>query len=218
MLMNILLGMIASTLLFFNADDGQMTASALADIQTAMAQVQAKFKDKDEAINKLIEDAGQSLDDLTQRWTEGKKPLAEEYLQSLKHLNALLVNVSETDDMKKVRAILEDVALDAKAKSKGAKTGFGLTGNLRGLVKVTVKTEKDGKELGGYLVRCNPKRYADLKDSLYPFTNPSSPTTRSLPPGRYEMWVEKGEFKSKLLPITLGLNGEPEETVRFSIQ
>jgi hypothetical protein len=45
--------------------------------------------------------------------------------------------------------------------------------------------------VNGYTVQCNPQAYRDAHPSLFPYNNPTSPTTRELPIGNFYMWIEK---------------------------
>lgn len=111
------------------------------------------------------------------------KKARREYAMSLEAQADLLATAKTASDPRSaeiVRDVNADLALKAHARS------FGAANALRGYVNVTVRTKRENDEVRGYVVGANPVALAGAADPMFRFAALSSPTSRALPPGRYE--------------------------------
>lgn len=112
-------------------------------------------------------------------------PQAErrDYAKSLAAQADLLATAktaSDTRSLEIVRDVNADLMLKAQARQLGAANA------LRGYVQVTVRTKRGGGEVRGLVVGANPVALAGAANPMFRFATLSSPTSRALPPGRYE--------------------------------
>lgn len=172
----------------------------------------------------LVAKIDRSANIISEKWRQSKdKNVPQDYLRSINFdselLRRTLDDQTSNDD---ILPILRDVNADLAVKVAHARATNGAQETLAPQVDVTVKTNKNGQEVGGYLVRCNPRRYSDQTTPMYVFnnaTNPSNPTLRPLPPGNYKMWIEMPnghEVSSK--PVTIGGHGEAAQQIVFDLQ
>jgi hypothetical protein len=99
-----------------------------------------------------------------------------------KLLNEAAMQANSGDAAKLVYDVKEDLAV---------KAGYIRTVPIASAaayseVSVVVKTMKNQQEVHGYFIGFSPK-YLSGQDPVYRFSNPTSPSEGSLPPGRYEM-------------------------------
>lgn len=111
-------------------------------------------------------------------------------------LEALSDTSSET-----TRALLEEIRGDMIVK-KTVGGSLKLEGSASNPIEVTVVTRKivDGKEIDvpGYSVLYKPWFLKDTAKPGISFTNPTLSAKRSISPGNYDIWVQKGNSTTKL--------------------
>jgi hypothetical protein len=112
-------------------------------------------------------------------------PQAErrDYAKSLAAQADLLATAktaSDTRSLEIVRDVNADLMLKVQARQLGAANA------LRGHVQVTVRTKRASGEVRGLVVGANPVALAGAANPMFRFATLSSPTSRALPPGRYE--------------------------------
>jgi hypothetical protein len=112
-------------------------------------------------------------------------PQAErrDYAKSLAAQAELLATAATASDARSleiVRDVNADLMLKAQARQLGAANA------LRGFVQVTVRTRRGSGEVRGLVVGANHVALAGAADPMFRFATLSSPTSRALPPGRYE--------------------------------
>lgn len=138
-------------------------------------------------------------------------PANAEYVDSLQHLVRLINLAAQESRPAESRAILKDVTGDLADKLGRGEVGFAASERpFRWEAQVTVKTMKDGNQVQGYFVYANPIRWQNA-DPRNPFSKLSSPTSRMLTPGRYEIVASKDGVVARRL-ADIGLAGpEPDE-------
>lgn len=194
------------------------TSEVLADLQQCVERANNHFKDNSKG-NRLTRDIDKTVNGLIERW-EGveNKDLPKEYLLTLEADCELLRQAIEESNDEKAAAMLQDVYADLDVKLKQARKIIGAAGTLGSKVRVTVKTRKEAREVGGYLVRCNPRRRSAQQSAMFVFNNPTSPTEKDLPPGNFVMWLETQDgVKVVSRDITIGGNGETTETIVIDV-
>nr|WP_294815387.1 hypothetical protein [uncultured Sphingomonas sp.] len=112
-------------------------------------------------------------------------PQAErrDYAKSLIAQADLLATARTASDIRSleiVRDVNADLMLKVQARQLGAANA------LRGYVQVTVHTKRASGEVRGLVVGANPVALAGAANPMFRFAKLSSPTSRALPPGRYE--------------------------------
>lgn len=111
-------------------------------------------------------------------------------------LEALRDTSSET-----TRDLLEEIRRDMIVK-RAVGGSLKLEGSASKPIEVTVVTRKivDGKEIDvpGYSVLYKPWFLKDTAKPGMSFTNPTLSAKRSISPGNYDIWVQKGNSPSKL--------------------
>lgn len=156
---------------------------------------------------------------LVDKWRVSKKDLPQSYLKTLQIDAEQFVSAANTPNAEESIATIKAVASDFTAKAALVRGGAGAGSRFPTTVKVRVLTQKNGKPVQGFLVRCNPWRYKDNATPLFPFNNPTNDAEERVPAGHYRMWLEKPagtEVCGK--PVNLGLSGEPSETVKFDLE
>lgn len=195
------------------------TGGTFRKLQVCVAEAGKKFPDRKTTAGKLVGEITTDSNALLDKWMNtDNKELPDDYLKSIE-VNCDLLAQAEDEKDNETLALLQDVSEDLDVKAKQAKKQVGAAEDLGASVVVTVKTRKNGKEVDGYLVRCNPKRYATQTPALFVFNNPTNQAERSLPPGNYVFWLEtvNQEFVTSR-PITVGGNGEKSQpTIWFDI-
>jgi len=110
-------------------------------------------------------------------------------------------------------SILRDVAQDLAIKTTLELKGFQNDGECEGcsplsyprqLIEVTVRAKQAGREVSDYEVWYVAKGWANVPDAFNRFDNLSSPSTKSLAPGNYFLWLRKGEEKTERQPFKFG--------------
>ena len=87
------------------------------------------------------------------------------------------------------------------------------------VVRVTVETERNGKQVNGLWVRCNPYRDGVTKYPMFVFNSATSPTTSQLPPGVFTIWVEATSGGKVLIQrrVDIGVNRVDHETITLEV-
>jgi hypothetical protein len=157
---------------------------------------------------------------ITQIWLGSKTPYSPGYELSISYDIALLNDAVKPDTKAAdAKAMLADVAADLDVKVAFARKSNGIAESADGMIQVSVTTKKDGQPVNGYLVRCNPKRYADRTTPMFPFSKMSSPTISRVPPGNYVFYAENANHERVgEVPITIGLQGKPSEEVDLPVK
>jgi len=107
-------------------------------------------------------------------------------------------------------SILRDVAsdLDIKAKQVAPREPWRVRSakadDPASLIKVTVRAKRAGLEVKDYEVWYVAKGWANVAAAAQRFDNLSSPSTKSLAPGNYFLWLRKGEEKTERQPFRFG--------------
>jgi hypothetical protein len=199
------------------SDPGQVFNNLQANVSAVKNQKSRPDSERQALVAKIE----RSTNIISEKWRQSHdKNVPPDYLQTIKFDSDLLRQIAEGHmSSEDTLAILRDVRDDLTTKAAHARANNGAAETLASKVEVTVKTKKSGQEVGGYLVRCNPRRYADQATPMFVFNNATSPTVRSLPPGNYKMWIEMpdgNEVSSR--PITIGGNGEVSQEIVFDLQ
>jgi hypothetical protein len=174
--------------------------------------------DPDDA--RLAGEINNAVSNLKTRWEQSsRRELPSDYSKTLEFDTALLNQALSETDIERRTELLNYVNDDLQLKNEQARRTLGASGALGASIRVTVKTIKSGQAVNGYLARCNPKRFADLQTPMFVFNNETNPTTvRNLPPGNYEMWVEKPSGTKVLSkPITIGGDGRTSRVITFEV-
>jgi len=192
-------------------------AAVFSKLQDCVDDTKKNFPRGEQA--KLVGEIGESVKAIKNKWRAARdKGVPADYLGSLKFDCDLLALAAKETDGAQATAVLRDVNDDLKVKAQFARGAMNAAEVFGAEVRVTVKTMRSDQEVGGYLIRCNPKRYADNRAPMFVFNSPSSPTSRNLPPGNYRMWAEddKGNVV-KAVPVTIGADGNAEEMIRLDV-
>jgi hypothetical protein len=175
---------------------------------------------KDEESVRLVDEISGFADALRASWEQSNdRNIPAAYLLTLKFDAGLIEQASSEPGSETSKDLLRYVRDDLQIKRTHAQRIVGAAGGLGASIRVTVKTIKDGQGVSGYLVRCNPRRFANLEKPLFVFNSETDPTSvSSLPPGNYEMWVEKPSgTKVRSKPVTVGGNGLPSMVITFEV-
>lgn len=168
-----------------------------------------------ESLAKQVEELRVVTQKLEDRFTTAQVTVPEDYEKTLRFDAGLLRAASRNEGGAPaavlVHGVLEDLrAKDVASQRKGMGAGVG---SLSPLIKVNVTTTSKGKEAGGYLVRCNPRRFADVSNAMFVFNKPSSPTSYSMPPGMYVCFAaHEGKVQGRQ-DVSVGLAGADQEDV-----
>lgn len=193
--------------------------SVFAKLGARSYAVQEMFKEADEK-GRLARAIYVSVGELVNRWKDSANPnVPEPYLRSLmfdiKLLDYTLADRNRAEVVEHLQYVKDDLSL----KIAHARQVVGAGSSLGASVRVTVKTIRGDQGVNGYLVRCNPRRYADLTTPMFVFNNETNPTTvSSMPPGNYEMWVEMpAGTKIRSKPVTIGGDGALTAFITFEV-
>jgi hypothetical protein len=116
--------------------------------------------------------------------------------------------------------MLSDVNDDLSIKEAYAKAHGSSSATLGDDVAVTVKTERNGQAVSGYLVRCNDIRNTDFTNPDFTFNAPTNPTAQAnIAPGRYTCWAEYPPKTDKVISESerIGLSGDTTESIQLPI-
>lgn len=215
----ILIGFILNSSLGFAQDSLQVSKIRI-DLQQSVNNLTRGLDTSDTSNFEVIQQAQQvkkyadlMLNKLRQN--SGSLSKEVEYLKSVRHNISLLDQAAEKPAIEAV-AIMQDVEEDLKLKvSQG--NSMGLASNLIIGVPVTIQTVRNGVEVEGFIVTCNPKRYSSNSTAMFIFNQPSSPTTKVLPPGNYVISVTKnGKHTSR--KVSIGERGQEPENIPIDVE
>lgn len=192
-------------------------SKVFSDLQECVDEAGKQFKEGEGKT--LIAGVESSVKAIKGKWRAARnKDVPEDYLKSLRLDCELLNQAARESDREKALEILRDVGDDLKIKERFSRSAMAAAEILGAEVTVTIRTKRAGREVGGYLVRLNPKRYADNQAPMFVFNNPTSPTSRKLPPGNYKLWLEDGNSAViKTIPVTIGDGDDPEEDITMDV-
>jgi len=170
-------------------------------------------------LTKEVEELNAVTQQLENRFTAAGINVPEDYEKTLRFdadlLRAASNSQSGTSATKLVREVLEDLHYkDVASQRKGMGISIGL---LSPLIKLNITTTTKGREEKGYLVRCNPRRFADIKNAMFIFNKPSSPTSYLMPPGMYVCFaMQEGSIQGKQ-EVSVGLAGSDHEEATITL-
>ena len=111
--------------------------------------------------------------------------------------------------------MLTDVAADLQIKANHCRLAADGLGRI---VRVRIRPQSGGNDVGGYQICFAPQAEAEIKSTQECFRELASPTeTIELPPGSYAVWVQKGEVATKAVIQKIGGQGEGEMEVNLEI-
>lgn len=152
---------------------------------------------------------------LEERFSASAIDVPEDYAKTLKFDARLLreaaLEKNGQADVALVREVLEDLRakrLASESKGMGANTF-----TFSPLIGVTITTKSKGGVANGYLVHCNPRRFAEATTAMFVFGKPTSPTSYALPPGKYVCSVSEGSNVRVRQEVPVGLTGSSSEDV-----
>jgi hypothetical protein len=193
---------------------------AFRNLQACVGKAQKKFPNPTSDTGKIVADIKGDTNVLLDKWVNASnQKVPSDYLRTLTVNCELLDQATTETDTERTRTLLQDVSDDLKLKAAQAKNQVGASEALGASVQVSVKTRRNGQEMNGYLVRCNPKRYGTQSPAMFVFNNPTNQADRTLPPGNYIFWLETQSGQIIVSrPITVGGDGESSEpTIWFDI-
>lgn len=178
-------------------------------LQTCVSKANKKFGDDKSETGKLADEIKKDANILISKWMNASNQMVpDDYLRTLSVNCELLEKATAESDTDQAKLLLQDVADDLEVKATQARNQVGASEALGASIKVIVKTRRNGREVDGYLVLCNPKRYERLSPALFPFNNPTNQAERILPPGNYIVWLETPDHQFVASrPITVGGSG-----------
>ena len=112
-----------------------------------------------------------------------------DYAKSLAAQADVLAAIGKEPDGSVSAAQIDDVAADLALKARARRLGAANT--LVGLIKVSARTRRGAQQISGLAVGASPVALAGGMDPMFVFPTLSSPTSRDLPPGRYEFMVKQ---------------------------
>lgn len=153
--------------------------------------------------------------DAFQNYLEEDGANSQQAALAVQHLVVVVTSAAKARDLSEAAAIVDDIKNDLELKVAYYGSRVGVTGNARGLVKVTVNTLRNGHHEKGLIVYCNPYRWADDLKPMEPFPDLSSPTQWSMLPGDYRCFASKGQPGKPIgsRDVKIGLHGDPTESV-----
>lgn len=153
-------------------------------------------------------------------------PTPKAYLESLALDCELLKRLAKqqvTSETEKSRLSdgLKDVEADLKIKANAKRRCGNCSRDPNGeemtfAVQVLVHAKKGGQDLGDYEVWYVPKGLAGDRSEFKRFdslTDPAKPTRMNLAPGRYLVWLKKGEPETRAQLLSIGENGEAQREI-----
>jgi hypothetical protein len=181
------------------------TGKAISDLGDCIDNAKSKFNTGEAST--LLNQIETDYSFIKTRWREtGSKDLPADYLLTLNHDCMLLSQALQEADPAKVLEILQSIARDLRLKARAASPSSPNAAEALGSTfRVTVRTFRNGQEVSGYTVRCNPRLYKNSNSSLFAFNRQTSPATRTLPPGYFELKIEDNSGNIvKTRSLTLG--------------
>jgi hypothetical protein len=124
--------------------------------------------------------------------------------------NALVLKnaAAKPDDPASI-AIVNDVLADLSIKTEHINSVTQVSAFAYSEVTIEVRTKtSDGREVNGYFIGFSPNHKSGDKDPMFSFNNPTSPSSGSLPPGRYEMTVTLNNQIVQRQQVSIGIQGQ----------
>jgi hypothetical protein len=151
----------------------------------------ARNRFKSEPVKETLDAIRHHLEDIKVRWQNtGSKPLDKEYVASLNSYCGLLSQALKPNaSNEEINETLSFIKVDLRYKKTASLLPGNATEGITTSINVTVETVSNGVEVSGYVVKCNPAILGRSVPSRFPFGS-ESPTSQSLPPGAYVLWVE----------------------------
>ena len=191
-------------------DDG---AGAFFTLQSSLGEVLGRVDQRRDINPKLAAALAQDINELQDRFSASGTLLPGAYARSLQYQADELAAAARMGAGVEAEGQIREVAADIALKVGFARSaGFGFGGPPQTLVNVTVETANEHGKIDGLLVRCSPRRYRDEKP-MFAFTNPSSPTSHPLPPGRFTMMAIRDGKEVARQDVEIGLQGQREAKV-----
>lgn len=162
---------------------------AVEALSASMATLENEPTQSAETMNLLVS-AREALDGIEEAAPSLTRRERNDYAVSLWAQSVALEEAAQLDDAQLAKAMISDVSADLAIKA--ASGGLGATNTVRGHVTVNARTFRGGSEVGGLIVGANRVSYTG-SDLLFRFERLSSPTTKPLPPGRYQFIVMQGD-------------------------
>jgi hypothetical protein len=136
---------------------------------------------------------------------------SNDFRQVMQHNVELLEKAAaEPDDpfsVTLVRDVEEDLQIKAEYISTVGAVGM-MTAAAYSEVAIEVRTKRsDGQEVHGYFVGFSPRHLAG-SDPMYRFNNPTSPSSGTLPPGRYKMTANLNGQIVQRQEVSVGIQGQ----------
>jgi hypothetical protein len=193
-------------------------SAALSQLRDVILRVQ-RATDVGSEQDRIASAMNQSALRLGSQWRSAERPVvSRDYLDSVQSDITGLDEIAKQQVPAGSRQALNDILRDLETKERFASSYAGATSGFPDTVEVTVRTLRSNTEVSGYLVRCNPSRYANSSKPFFVFSSASSPTSRSLPPGYYRMWIEDAHGATVgSQPVTIGLSTTGRDTINFPL-
>jgi hypothetical protein len=205
--------LLASAGLSHSEAEPQTAAATFRTLQERVGEILTRFSDGSTDHGKLARAINSDANLITDKWmSASNKAVSLDYLLTLKVDSDLLHQAATEENSENAKRILKSVAGDLNTKARQAKSPVAAAEVLGGSIIVSVRTRRNGHDVEGYLVRCNPERYAGQSPAMFPFNNPTNEAKRILPPGDYFMWLETQNGQTVASrPVSIGGNGEDTE-------
>ncbi|MES0191687.1 hypothetical protein [Mesorhizobium sp. C264A] len=140
----------------------------------------------------------------------------ESFQRSMNHNRLLLKAAAAEPDSDFSSILMEDVEDDLSIKANYINNAVLFNPSSYSEVAIEVRTVKKGKEVNGYFVGFSPRHLAG-DDPMFRFNNPTSPSSGSLPPGRYEMTAMWNGKIVQRQEVSVGIFGQGSNTVTFLV-
>lgn len=195
----------------------QIAVAAPSDAFFPLNQAIAILADsaRGEALAKEVNEVRELSRKLENRFSAAGIDVPDDYSKTLQFDAKLLREAARGNggqsDVALVREVIEDLRakrLAAESKGMGANTGM-----FSPLIGVAITTKSNGSVANGYLVYCNPRRFAEATTAMFVFVKPTSPTSYAMPPGKYVCSVTQGGNVRARQEVPVGLTGNSSEDV-----
>ncbi|RWB34598.1 hypothetical protein [Mesorhizobium sp.] len=141
---------------------------------------------------------------------------SNDFKQVMQHNVSLLQKAAAKPDdpfsVTLVRDVEEDLQIKAEYISTAGAVGM-MTVAAFSEVDIEVRTKRsDGQEVHGYFVGFSPRHLAG-SDPMHKFNNPTSPSSGTLPPGRYEMTANLNGQIVRRQEVSVGIQGQQGQPI-----
>lgn len=162
----------------------QSLDSAFSSLDKSLALIEARTRSDPAVPGQKVQTLEAQIEGLKGAAPSLKRTERRDYARSLDAQAKMLAAAAGQTDATLVSQQLEDVSSDLSIKAQARM--LGAANALRGSVRVTARTLKGGTEVSGFIVAANPVWLSGSQDLMFRFERISSPTSKDLPPGRYE--------------------------------